>query len=86
MGIKNILVGLCGIWALGIGARMCYELLLDRQKYGELSGGFIVFQSSLLVDFVPLFALGLFVVTSGVYDYLRDVREGCLGEVVAHEL
>ena len=81
MNVKNVLVWLCGIWALGIGARSSYCIY----TYGSSC----VFNYPLFVvlfDFIPLTVLGLSVVSLNLWEYVRDIKDTRLGEVTKNEV
>lgn len=69
MNTKEVLMFLCGIWALGIGARMSYCLLAH--------GGACVYNYPRFVvafDYIPLAVFGMFLLAFVVRDiYLGDV-------------
>lgn len=83
MNVKRVLIGLCGIWAFGLGLRTCTALYSD-------GGTHILYFSHtnpLLMywDFGPLFLLGLFTLVACIHDYYSDLRDTRLGDVMLNE-
>lgn len=73
MNIKDIIFLLTGIWAFGIGIRLCYELT---------KGDFIIFSFplSFIIDWVPLMLLGGFSISIILYKNTKELRRKINGE------
>ena len=60
MSYKTIIFWLCGLWALGLGARMSLELLLSDT--GIFIPRDILYGCNIWFDFIPLCVFGLITV------------------------
>lgn len=78
------MVLLCGVWAFGLGLRVCTSLYSD-------AGAHVLYFSStnpLLTywDFGPLLLLGGITVVISLHAYYVDVRDAHLGDVMRNDV
>lgn len=82
MNVKFVLTLLCGIWAVGIGARVSYALMLSAPGTSPV---FMYPRFVLFFDFVPLFVFGFATLAVGIWEYGRDLQAAHVGDVMKNE-
>lgn len=81
MDIKRIVTCLCGIWAFGLGLRICVSLAYADGVYLFYTNTPVYF----FWDFGPLCLLGAATVAINIHDYYRVLCVRHLGCVIRNE-